>query len=64
MQGIYFYGDACSGRIRGLQRSNGAWVTTLLATAPSGISTFGEDQSGNLYLAEYGNGTIYQITSP
>jgi hypothetical protein len=64
MQGIYFYGDACSGRIRGLQRSNGAWLTTLLATTPFGISTFGEDQAGNLLVAEYPGGSIHQITSP
>ena len=64
MQGIYFYGDICSGKIRGLQRSNGTWLSSLLTTAPFGISTFGEDQAGNLYVADYSGGSIYQITSP
>jgi hypothetical protein len=63
MQGIYFYGDFCSGHIRGLQRLNGTWFTNLLLTAPFGISTFGEDQAGNLYGADYPGGSIYQITS-
>ena len=64
MQGIYFYGDICSGNIRGLQRFNGAWLSNLLKTAPFGISTFGEDQAGNLYLTDYSGGSIYRITSP
>ena len=65
MQGIYFYGDICSGTIRGLQRFNNNWVNTPLTTntAPFGISTFGEDQAGNLYLADYSGGLIYRITS-
>jgi len=62
MQGIYFYGDICSGNIRGLQRLNGTWFSTLLSTA-FGISSFGEDQAGNLYAADYSLGVIYQITS-
>jgi glucose/arabinose dehydrogenase len=64
MQGIYFYGDICSGRIRGLQRLNNTWFSSLLTTAPFGISTFGEDQAGNLYVADYSGGVIHQITSP
>jgi hypothetical protein len=28
------------------------------------ISTFGEDEAGDLYVADYATGTIYQITSP
>jgi hypothetical protein len=63
MQGIYFYGDICSGNIRGLQRLNGTWFSNLLKTAPFDISTFGEDQAGNLYAADYSGGNIYQITS-
>ncbi len=64
MQGIYFYGDICSGNIRGLQRLNGTWFSNLLKTAPFGISTFGEDQAGSLYAADYAGGSIHQITSP
>lgn len=64
MQGIYFYGDFCSNRVWGLQFEAGAWLSTQLSTAPSNVSTFGEDQAGELYVAGYGNGTIYKITSP
>ncbi|MBI5301148.1 MAG: PQQ-dependent sugar dehydrogenase [Chloroflexi bacterium] len=63
MQGIYFYGDYCSGRIWGLQKDGATWVTQQLKQQIINISTFGEDQAGNLYVGAY-DGTIYQITSP
>jgi hypothetical protein len=42
----------------------GTWFSNLLKTAPFGISTFGEDQAGSLYAADYAGGSIHQITSP
>lgn len=64
MQGIYFYGDYCSRRIWGLQFDAGTWQSSQLLTAVSNISTFGEDEAGELYVAGYGNGILYKITSP
>jgi glucose/arabinose dehydrogenase len=61
MQGIYFYSDYCSGRIWGLQRDGGTWVTAMLLDSPYSVSTFGEDQAGHLYMASYGTGVIYQV---
>ena len=64
MQGVYFYGDFCSGRIRALKYDGSAWQGLLLLDTPQSISTFGEDEAGNLYLAHRagsGNGAIYQI---
>jgi len=60
MTGIYFYGDLCTGKIYGL-KNDGGWQTMLLTDAPFSISTFGEDESGYLYVADYGNGIIYRI---
>jgi glucose/arabinose dehydrogenase len=61
MQGLYFYGDFCSGRIWGLQRQNQAWVNTLLLDTAIQISAFGEDEPGNVYVASYGTGQIFQL---
>jgi hypothetical protein len=61
MQGIYFYGDFCSGRIRGLKRSLGKWETSLLADTPFAISTFGEGEDGSHYMADYAAGTVYKV---
>jgi glucose/arabinose dehydrogenase len=62
LQGIYLYGDHCAGRIWGLQRDGPTWQAQLLAAAPFEISTFGEDESGNVYVAGYITGTVYRIT--
>ena len=64
LRGIYLYGDFCSGRIWGLQRSGGSWINQLLIDTPYSISTFGEDETGELYLGDYSGGTIYRIGLP
>ncbi len=66
LQGIYFFADFCSARVWGLQYDSGTstWQRSQLTTAPSTVSTFGQDQAGELYLAGYSNGTIYRITNP
>ncbi|MGW8249674.1 MAG: PQQ-dependent sugar dehydrogenase, partial [Anaerolineales bacterium] len=52
MQGIYFFGDFCSGNIWGIQDSASGWDVQLLTGAPYRISSFGEDQAGELYLLD------------
>ena len=63
MQGIYYYADFCSGRIWGLQRQNERWYSTLLTQAPFLISSFGADEDGNLYVADYTHGAILRIVA-
>jgi glucose/arabinose dehydrogenase len=66
MQSIYFYGDYCSGMIWGLQPDGGNWVNQTLKDTAYLISSFGEDQAGELYVAAYSstNGAVYQIVTP
>ena len=61
MQGVYFYGDLCSGRIWGLRRDSGNWYSTELLDTAMSITSFGEDEAGNVYVVDY-NGTIYRLT--
>jgi glucose/arabinose dehydrogenase len=61
MQGFYFYGDFCSGRIWGLRRGSGTWQNTLLLDTTIQISAFGEDEAGNLYVASYSTGAIHPL---
>lgn len=62
LRGHYFYGDFCTGALFSLQGSPaGGWSVTPLGDTPYSISTFGEDEDGELYLADYGAGRIYQI---
>ncbi len=64
LQGFYFYSDYCSGRIWALKQENGNWYSRMILDSPHSVSTFGEDEAGNLYLANLSTGVIYQITSP
>jgi glucose/arabinose dehydrogenase len=62
MSGMYFYGDYCTGTIfGGTQQSNGSWTSRTLLSTQLSISSFGEDQNGEIYVADLG-GTVYQIT--
>jgi glucose/arabinose dehydrogenase len=62
LSGIYLYGDYCSGRIWGLVRSgDGAWQNAELGQADARISSFGQDESGELYLTDIAGGTLFRI---
>jgi glucose/arabinose dehydrogenase len=62
LQGHYFYGDFCSGILFSLYNdpTNG-WMVTQIADTPYSITSFGEDEHGELYLTDYNAGKIYQI---
>lgn len=60
LQGIYLFGDFCSGQVGGLRRTDTGWESSILLETPHSITSFGEDESGNVYLADSG-GALYQI---
>lgn len=51
LDGLYLYGDFCSGRIWGLNRNGNDWQMQELADTSFNITSFGEDEAGNVYLA-------------
>jgi glucose/arabinose dehydrogenase len=63
-QGVYFYGDYCSGNVWGaLHLVNGneeSWISERLFQTGASITSFGVDESGELYLADR-NGTILRL---
>ncbi|MCF6148779.1 MAG: PQQ-dependent sugar dehydrogenase [Candidatus Kuenenia sp.] len=64
--GIYLYGDYCSGTIWGAKRNKqGTWETKKLLDSDYAISTFGEDEKGEVYFAHYDedDGSVYRITN-
>jgi glucose/arabinose dehydrogenase len=61
LQGYYFFGDYCLGKVWALRRIGGKWVTAAVADTPYQITSFGEDDAGNLYLADYATGSVYLI---
>jgi glucose/arabinose dehydrogenase len=61
LQGLYFYGDYCSGRIWALRQvAAGQWEQHELLQRDLNISSFGEDQAGELYLTDL-SGALYQV---
>jgi glucose/arabinose dehydrogenase len=60
----YFYGDYCSGRIWGGIQSGQTWSATLLIDTTLSITSFGEDEGGELYVVHHGggnNGTLQRL---
>jgi glucose/arabinose dehydrogenase len=61
LQGVYFYGDYCSGMIWYAYRtSEDTWVSELWMDTDYNISSFGEDLNGELYLVDY-SGTLLKL---
>lgn len=59
--GVYLYADFCSGRIWGLRRNGSAWSQGLLGQVSIRITSFGEDEGGEVYVTDYDNGRIYRV---
>ncbi len=64
LDGVYVFGDFCSGRVWGLQQDDGEWASELLLNTSFRISTFGEDEDGELYLADLAGGDVYRLEMP
>jgi hypothetical protein len=58
--GIYLYGDYCSGFVWGLLNAGGTWQTQQLFDLDVTITSFGQDAAGEIYLVS-DNGGIYRL---
>ena len=59
LQGVYLYGDWCSGTIWSAQRgARGLWQAVVSLESGRNISSFGEDEAGELYLVDYGGAVL------
>jgi glucose/arabinose dehydrogenase len=65
LNGVYLFGDYCSGRIWGMVRTGTAGTSqvSLLAQTSARLSSFGEDESGELYLVDIAGGQLFQIAA-
>jgi glucose/arabinose dehydrogenase len=59
--GIYLYGDYCTGFIWGLIRSNDGWQKQQLFDMDVTITSFGQDENGEIYLIS-DSGGVYKLT--
>ena len=62
LNGVYLFGDWCSGRVwaawRGLEFN---WRVIELLDTDMSISSFGEDEAGELHVIDYGRGKVYRL---
>ncbi len=63
-EGVYFFADYVDGKIFSLQKSGNVWEQTLELSSGLLISGFGENEAGELFLVDYGGGTIRQVSDP
>ena len=62
LAGRYLYADFCTGEIfSAAPDANGLWSSTLLRDEAFSITTFGEDEEGELYVGDATNGRILKL---
>jgi len=62
LQGAYLYGDYCSGRIWAAARdAEGVWNSVELLDTDMLITSFGEDEAGEVYVIDGLSGGVYRI---
>jgi len=62
--GYYFYGDYCSDVVWLAIEGDSGWSSTewpLAAPTLNSISSFGEDEMGNLYIADRNDGKVFRV---
>jgi hypothetical protein len=61
---VYFFGDFCTGRIWGAtEDSPGSWSFQELLVTSFLIASFGEDEDGEIYVADFGSGVLHQLVT-
>ncbi|TAK14359.1 MAG: glucose dehydrogenase [Anaerolineae bacterium] len=59
-RGVYLYADLCNGIVWGLLATPTGWENQQLFQLPGNqFSSFGEDEAGEIYLADLNTGTVY-----
>jgi len=59
--GAYLFADYCTGEVWSLQKNASQWVSRLELIQASGVSSFGEDEAGELYLVNLNQGKVLRV---
>ena len=64
LAGTYLFGDECSGAIRAIDAAGPAGqVPTVALRTGRAISSFGEDEAGEMYLTDLASGDLLQVAA-
>ena len=63
LQGAYLFGDFCSGKIWALAETGSGWQSPEILDTTLSISSFGEDEIGELYAIDLNGGVVYRLVA-
>ena len=61
LNGIYFFADYCSGRLWGVRNGASGWEGQELLKPGYALTSFGEDEAGEIYAVDGTSGTLYRL---
>lgn len=64
LRGVFLFADFCTGRLWGAEPDGqGGWQMELLLDLPFNVTSFGEDETGELYVLEFNssNGKVHRL---
>jgi glucose/arabinose dehydrogenase len=64
LQGVYMFGDWCSGRIFTLDVDGETMTPRNVLESGLQVSSFGEDEAGEVYVVDYAGGGLYRVVVP
>lgn len=65
LHGSYIFADFCSGLVwQGVQGDDGNWTMSEPIQSGLAISSFGVDESGELYVVDLNSGTVFRLEAP
>ncbi len=63
LAGAYLFTDYCGATLWATTRNGDTFETEEVGELPEGVSAFGEDEAGELYIAVDGEGSIYRLVA-
>ncbi len=63
LTGRYVFADYCQSTLQTLRKAGDRWIAETIGTTPGFISSFGEDEAGELYLVSDRDGGLYRIVA-
>jgi hypothetical protein len=64
LSGAYLFADYCCGRFWSLHRDGaGKWIQSELTNTGVQVSSFAEDEAGELYVTGHGDGRLYRVVA-
>jgi glucose/arabinose dehydrogenase len=64
LAGAYLFADYCQGTVWTLEREAGGAVVVAPLLQARSVSSFGEDQAGELYLCDHAGGVVQRFVAP